>query len=124
LKYQALLPRDLISRLRNFVTRTSNLNHVPLDINLRTNHTNRQASNRIYTSSSLLLLSRSTTGKIGLMLSALGVGEVGTIVLVDGQAESTFEGSDVVLEEVGVFVQVNSFESKFAQTLSSVSIGG
>jgi hypothetical protein len=91
---------------------------------LRTNHTNRQASNRIYTSSSLLLLSRSTTGKIGLMLSALGVGEVGTIVLVDGQAESTFEGSDVVLEEVGVFVQVNSFESKFAQTLSSVSIGG
>jgi hypothetical protein len=58
------------------------------------------------------------------MLSALGVSEVGTIVLVDGQAESTFEGSDVVLEEVGIFVQVNSLESQFAQTLSSVSIGG
>jgi hypothetical protein len=58
------------------------------------------------------------------MLSALGVGEVGTIILVDGQAESTFEGSNVVLEEVGVFVQVNSLESEFAQTLSSISIGG
>jgi hypothetical protein len=58
------------------------------------------------------------------MLSALGVGEVGTIVLVDGQAESTFEGTDVVLEEVRVFVQVNSLESEFAQTLSSISVGG
>ena len=38
------------------------------------------------------------------MLAALGVGEVGAIVLVDGEAETAFEGADVVFEEVGVFV--------------------
>ena len=38
------------------------------------------------------------------MLAALGVGEVGAIVLVDGEAETAFEGADMVFEEVGVFV--------------------
>ena len=38
------------------------------------------------------------------MLAALGVGEVGTVVLVDGEAEPAFEGADMVFEEVGVFV--------------------
>ena len=38
------------------------------------------------------------------MLTALGVGEVGAIILVDGEAETAFEGADVVFEEVGVFV--------------------
>ena len=38
------------------------------------------------------------------MLAALRVCEVGAIVLVDGEAESAFEGADVVLEEVRVFV--------------------
>ena len=38
------------------------------------------------------------------MFAALGVGEVGTIVLVHGEAESAFEAADVVFEEVGVFV--------------------
>ena len=38
------------------------------------------------------------------MLAALGVGEVGAVVLVDGEAEPAFEGADMVFEEVGVFV--------------------
>jgi len=56
------------------------------------------------------------------MLTALGVGEVGAIVLVDGETESTFEGSDVVLEEVGVFVKIDGFEGEFAETFSSVCV--
>ena len=38
------------------------------------------------------------------MLAALSVGEVGAVVLVDGEAETAFEGADMVFEEVGVFV--------------------
>jgi hypothetical protein len=57
------------------------------------------------------------------MLAALGVGEVGAIVLVDCETESTFEGSDVVLEEVGVFIKIDGFEGEFAETFSSVCVG-
>ena len=38
------------------------------------------------------------------MLAALSVGEVGAVVLVDGEAETAFEGADMVFEEVRVFV--------------------
>lgn len=41
---------------------------------------------------------RGATGEIGLMLAALGVGEVGAVVLVNGETETTFEGADMVLE--------------------------
>ena len=44
------------------------------------------------------------------MLSALGVCEVGAVVLVDGKAESAFEAADVVLEKVRVLVEVDAFE--------------
>ena len=56
------------------------------------------------------------------MLATLGVGEVGAIVLVDGQTEPTLEGSDVVFEEVGVFVEIDGFEGEFSETLSSVCV--
>jgi hypothetical protein len=49
------------------------------------------------------------TGEVGLMFSALGMREVGAIVLVDGQTEAAFEASDVVFEEVGVFFEVDVF---------------
>lgn len=58
------------------------------------------------------------------MLATLRVGEVGAIVLVYGETEATFEGADVVLEEVGVLVEVDGFEGEFAETLSSVGVGG
>lgn len=58
------------------------------------------------------------------MLAALGMGEVGAIVLVDCQAETTLEGTDVVLEEVGVFVEVDGFEGELSKTFSSVCVGG
>ena len=58
------------------------------------------------------------------MLAALGVGEVGAIILVDGKAESAFEGADVVLEEVRVFVEVDGFEGELAETFAPVGIRG
>lgn len=38
------------------------------------------------------------------MFAALSMGEVGAVILVDGEAETAFEGADMVFEEVGVLV--------------------
>lgn len=38
------------------------------------------------------------------MFTSLGVSEIGPVVLVYCEAESAFEASDVVFEDVGVFV--------------------
>ena len=58
------------------------------------------------------------------MLAALGVGEVGAVVLVDGQAEPAFERAQVVAEDVWVFVEVDGFEGKLAEAFASVGVGG
>ena len=58
------------------------------------------------------------------MLATLCVSEIGTIVLMYCETEPTFKGPDVVLEEVRVFVEIDGFESEFAETLSSVGVGG
>ncbi len=58
------------------------------------------------------------------MLAALGVCKVGAIVLVDGETETAFERANVVFEEVGVFVQIDGFEGEFAETFTSVGVGG
>ena len=56
------------------------------------------------------------------MFATLRVREIGAIVLVDCEAESTFKGADVVFEEVGVFVEVDGFKGEFAQTLATVGV--
>lgn len=43
---------------------------------------------------------RGASGEVGLVLAALGVREVGAVVLVDGETETAFEGADVVAEAV------------------------
>jgi hypothetical protein len=48
------------------------------------------------------------------MLATLSVGEVGSIILVNCETEPALEGADVVLEEVRVFVEVDSFEGEFS----------
>lgn len=58
------------------------------------------------------------------MLATLRVGEVGTIVLMYCEAEPAFEGADMVLEEVGVFVEIDGFEGEFAESFSAVGVGG
>ena len=57
------------------------------------------------------------------MLAALGVGEVGAVILVDCEAETAFEGADMVFEEVGVFVEIDGFEGEFAQSFAAVGVG-
>ena len=57
-----------------------------------------------------------------MMLPSLRVGQVRPVVLVDGQAEATFEASDVVLEEVRVLVEVDGLECEFAKAFTTVSV--
>ena len=56
------------------------------------------------------------------MLAALSMSQVGAVILVDGEAETAFEGADMVFEEVGVFVEVDGFEGEFAESFASVSV--
>jgi len=53
---------------------------------------------------SFALLTRSTTGEVGLMLFALGMGEVGAVILVDCETETALETSDMIFEEVRILV--------------------
>jgi hypothetical protein len=52
--------------------------------------------------------------EVGLMLSSLRVCEVRAVILVDCQAQPALEAAYVVLEEVGVFVEVDGFEREFS----------
>jgi len=58
------------------------------------------------------------------MLSTLCVSEVGAVILVDSQAQTTFERADVVLEEVWVLVEVDCLEREFAEALTTVCVRG
>ena len=58
------------------------------------------------------------------MLAALGVREIGAVVLVDGEAEPAFERAEVVAEDVGVFVEVDGLEREFAEAFAAVGIRG
>lgn len=58
------------------------------------------------------------------MFAPLGVSKVGTVVLVNGETETTLEASDMVFEEVGVLCEVDVFECELAESFSSVGVGG
>ena len=119
LKQQPHLPRQGIPRLRNLVARPSNLDHVPPHL-----HAHIHAQQVGVLRPAFLLLPRGPPGQVGLVLAALGVEHVGPIIFKKNEAEAAFEGADVVLEEVGVFVQVDGFEGEFAETLAAVGVGG
>lgn len=98
LEQQTQLPRQRIPSLCNLVPRSSNLDNISLDLDLR------QARQILISVFAQLCFSGCTSSQIGLMLASLGVREIGTVVLVYGQTQATFETADVVLEDVGVFV--------------------
>ena len=56
------------------------------------------------------------------MLATLGMREVGPVILVNCKTETTFEGANVVLEEVGIFVEIDGLKSKFPKSFSAISI--
>jgi hypothetical protein len=65
-----------------------------------------------------------TAGEVGLVLPSLCMCEVRAVVLVDSQAETALEASDVVLEEVRVLVEVDGLERELAETLTAVGVRG
>jgi hypothetical protein len=58
------------------------------------------------------------------VLPSLCMCEVRAVVLVDSQAETALEASDVVLEEVRVLVEVDGLKRELAETLAAVGIRG
>jgi hypothetical protein len=121
LKQQSQLPRLRVATLCNLVPRPSNLNQVFLDRNLLPDHPHRQPSDAVDVLP-FLCFTGGAAGEVRLMLSALCVCEVGAIVLVHSETETTFEAANMVFEEVGVFIEVDGFESKFAETFAAVGI--
>ena len=57
-----------------------------------------------------------------MMLSTLSVSEIGAIVLVDGKTEPAFEGSNMIFEEIRIFIEVDCLESELPKTLPAVGI--
>jgi hypothetical protein len=49
--------------------------------------------------------------------------EIGSVILVDGQTQTTLEAAEMVFEEIGVFGEIDCFERKFAETLATVCVG-
>lgn len=48
------------------------------------------------------------------MLSTLGMSKIGSIILMHREAEAAFKGTDMVLEEIWVFVEVDCFQSQLS----------
>ena len=119
LKQQPSLPRQRIPNLGNLIPRPPDLNRLLLDL-----HPHSSRKRRGVLVLPLTLLARRSTGEVGLVLAALRVRQVRAIVLVHRQAQPTLETADVVLEEVGVFVQVDGFQSELAQSFASVCVRG
>lgn len=118
LEEKTLLPCDRVASLGDLVAWSSDLDDVALDLY-------RVCAGVCFV---FLLLAQlrflgSTPCEIGLMLAPLSVSEVRAIILVDCQAEAALEAPDVVLEEVGVLVEVDGFERELSQSFSSVGVG-
>lgn len=95
------LSRDWVAELRYFVARPADLDEVfSRGYELLPNHALWQTCYGVEIAT-FFGLTRGATSEIGLMLAALGVGEVGAVVLVDGETETAFEGADMILEAVG-----------------------
>jgi hypothetical protein len=78
LEKQAVLSRQMISGLRDLVTGTADLDCILLHLHA---HGTRQQRRILVLS--FLLFSGRTTRKVGLMLAALSMRQIGTIVLMD-----------------------------------------
>ena len=99
-----MLPRQRIPRLRDLIAWPPNFDHVPPH-----RHAHIHTKHVLVLRSPLLLLPRRSPGKIGLMFPTLCVSEIGAIVLMYCKAEAAFEGTDMILEKVGVFIEIDGF---------------
>lgn len=113
-----MLARKRVLDLSDFVSRSSDLNHLLLDL-----HASKSGHSGGILALAFALFACGSSCKVRLVFAALGVGKVGTVILVDSETKSALETSDVVLEEVGVFVEVDRFQCELAQTLTTVGVG-
>ena len=60
---------------------------------------------------------------VGLVLLALGVGEVAPFVGVEGQAEAALIGPEMVLHYVRIFGDVEGLEGDLPESLTSFDVG-
>ena len=56
------------------------------------------------------------------MFPTLCMRKVRAVILVDSETKPAFERADMVLEEIGILVEVNGFKSELPQPFSSVGI--
>lgn len=100
-----MLPCQWIPCLRDLVARPPDLDHIPPDL-----HTHVHPQHIRILRSPFLLFPRCSPCKVGLVLATLGMRKIGSIILVHCEAETAFEGTNMVFEEVRVFVKVDRFE--------------
>ena len=93
LHHETLLPSVDVADLRDAITRPTNLQEdLALHILLR----------RRDHELGILRVTRSTASKVGLMLLALSVGEVGAFIGVKSKTKSTFKGTEMVAQDIGI----------------------
>ena len=131
LHHHTLFAGISVSDLGNTVARTSNLqkNLLVHALLCRRNH-----------ELGFLQVPRRSASGVGLMLLSLGVCEVGTFIGVEGETETTFEGTKVVAQDIGILTacryltvkgdgnfkylcKINSLKRKLPQPLPPVDIG-
>lgn len=102
LEEQTHLACQRVPNLGNFVSGTTNLNSLLLDLYA---HCSGERGRVLVFA--FALFAGGAAGEVRLMLFALCVGQVGAVILVDCETETALKAADVILEEVGVFVEVD-----------------
>lgn len=113
LKQQAVLSIIRISLFGYFVTRSSNL-HKLLDAHFR--------FFRGWLNRSFLCFLRCSASKVLLMLLSLSVGEITPLVIMQRQTQLAFIRTEMVLHEIRILVQIDSFEGELSKSLAPIAI--
>lgn len=77
---------------------------------------------RLHTRGRLLGLLRGTSGQIGLMLLALGVGQIASLIVVQRQTQFALVRTEMVLHKIRVLVQVDRLQGQLAESLPPIPV--
>jgi len=113
LEEQALLAILRVPLLSDPVPRPANLDKL-LDINPSLLRSRLDRSIRSFLGSS--------SCQVALMLLSLGMCQVGSLVVMQGQTQLTFVGTKMVSHEIWVLGKIDSFSSKSCQPLPAVPV--